>query len=328
MKVLLYREVKEKFVDILKQHSEEEVSIVHISPEKKEKAIAHAKEFDIIIGARVSKEFFEAASNLDYYIIPFAGIPSKDRDTLQAFPHIKVLNLHFHAQFVAEHAWTLLLASAKKLCPFHERLRKGDWTPRYERKRRGIALSGKLLLVLGYGHIGRKVAKMGKCFGMTVKAIKKTPEEAKTIDYIGTNEELHTLLPEADFIIVTLPLTDETRNYLDQKEFELMEEGVHIVNVGRGSIINEEAFYNALKSGKIGGAGIDTWWQYPENKDAQKHTFPSNHPIQEFENIVLSPHRAGLVKEFERQQMKRLGQLVNKLKNEEKVDLVDIKEGY
>ncbi|NIQ06290.1 MAG: hypothetical protein GWO20_11375 [Candidatus Korarchaeota archaeon] len=183
-------------------------------------------------------------------------------------------------------------------------------------------------MVLGYGHIGRKVTKVGKCFGMTVKAVKRTPEEAKEIDYLGTNEDLHNLLPEADFIVVTLPLTKKTRGYLGEGEFNMMKPGVHIVNVGRGPVIEEDALYEALKTGQIGGAGIDTWWNYPSDQEARSNTAPSDHPLREFDNVVFSPHRAALVQEFEKERIKDLARVLSRLTEGKDVDLVKIEEGY
>lgn len=328
MQILYNRDIEKKHRKSLKSLLGDEFKITYIPSDEKEKAINKAHRFDVVIGARLSKEFLDQAKNLKYYIIPFTGIPSDDRETLRHFPDIKVINLHFHSKYVAEQAWSLLLASAKKLCPFHNRLKQGSWVHRFQREWRGLALHGKTLLVIGYGHIGKKVAHFGKCFGMTVKAVKKTPGKAEEIDYLGTNKDLHDLLPEADFIIATLPLTESTKGYLGKEEFEKMKEGVHIVNVGRGEVIDEEAFYHALQSGKIGGAGIDTWWVYPSDKESRSNTFPSNYKLDEFDNIVFSPHRAGIVQEFDRERIKVLA---NKLKriNQGKIDeVVNISEGY
>ncbi len=163
---------------------------------------------------------------------------------------------------------------------------------------------------------------------MTVKAVKRTPEEAKEIDYLGTNEDLHNLLPEADFIVVTLPLTKKTRGYLGEGEFNMMKPGVHIVNVGRGPVIEEDALYEALKTGQIGGAGIDTWWNYPSDQEARSNTAPSDHPLREFDNVVFSPHRAALVQEFEKERIKDLARVLSRLTEGKDVDLVKIEEGY
>lgn len=326
--ILYQRDVEKKHRKTLKDLVGDDFEITYLPSDEDEKAIQQAQNFEVVIGSRMPQAFWEKAKNLKYYIIPFTGIPSEDRENLSQYPNIKVINLHFHSQYVAEHAWSLLLASAKKLCPFHNRLKKGSWVHRFQRKRRGLALYGKTLLVIGYGHIGKKVAKFGKCFGMTVKAVKKTPEKAEKIDYIGTNEDLYDLLAEADFIVVALPLTESTEGYLGKEEFEKMKNGVHIVNVGRGEVIEEEAFYHAVQSGKLGGAGIDTWWVYPADKESRSNTFPSNYSLDKFDNIVFSPHRAGIVQEFEEERIKVLATKLKQIKHGNVKEVVNIAEGY
>ncbi|MFW6041185.1 MAG: 2-hydroxyacid dehydrogenase [Thermoplasmatota archaeon] len=327
MKVAYMSKVREEHLELLEGLLKPEIDVTHIELSNKKELIEQAEKFDAIIGARVPREFLEKAKNLKYFIIPFAGIPPQDKDTLPDFPELTVINSHFNAPFVAENAWTLLLASIKRLCPIHNKLKHGDWTPRYEHKW-GLSLKDKVLLILGYGEIGKRVGKIGKSFNMTVKAIKRTPKENYDIDYIGTNDDLHSLLEEADFIITTLPLTYHTKDYLDKEEFRRMREGVHIVNVGRGPVINEDAFFEALKEGKIGGAGIDTWWIYPPDKNSRSETFPSNYPLNKFDNVVFSPHRSSHVEDREIYRMKDLARILNSLLEEKIINEIDMDMGY
>lgn len=327
MKVLYMNEKEEEDLAYLRELIDREIEIIMIPPEDEDEMIERADEFDALIGARVPREFLEEAEELDYFIIPFAGIPVQDKETLPDFPELTVINSHFNYIYVAEHAWALLLASAKNLCSMHNRLKEGDWTPRYEH-RWGRALEGKTLLILGYGAIGKAVGRIAKAFKMKVKAVRRSGGEAEEIDHIGDNSELPDLLAESDFIVVTLPLTDKTEGYLGTDEFDAMKEGVHIVNVGRGPVIDEEAFYRALKSGKLGGAGIDTWWIYPPDKESRSDTFPSDYPLDEFDNVIFSPHRGSHVKEREKRRMEDLADILNSLNRGEEVNVVDVEEGY
>ncbi|MBS3816538.1 MAG: hypothetical protein KGY76_03125 [Candidatus Thermoplasmatota archaeon] len=326
MKVLYLSVFEEEEID-LEEGLKEGIEIERLPPDEKEKAVESAEEYDAIIGARIPREFLKKAENLDYFIIPFAGIPPQDKDKLKDFPDLTVVNSHFNSQFVAEHAWTLLLASVKNLIPIHEKLKEGDWTPRYEH-RWSRRLIDQTLLILGYGEIGRALGKIGKSFSMDVKAVKRTPEEADVIDEIGTEEKLDEFLPEADFIISTLPETENTKGYLGEEEFDLMKEGVHLVNVGRGPVIDEEALYNALKSGKLGGVGIDVWWNYPPDEESRSDTFPSNYPLNEFDNVIFSPHRGSHVRDRERYRINDLQDILNSLKEGEEVNVVDIDREY
>ncbi|MFP4050389.1 MAG: 2-hydroxyacid dehydrogenase [Thermoplasmata archaeon] len=327
MKVLHMSPFKDENELSLKRKTDDSIEIIEITPEEKEKAIERAGEFDVVIGARIPREFLEKAVNLDYFIIPFVGIPPQDKETLPDFPNITVLNSHFNYWMVAEHALALLLTSVKNIIPIHQKMKKGDWTPRYEHQW-SRSLRDKNLLLLGFGEIGEEIARLLKPFKMNIKAVKKSPGESDLVAHMGTNNELHDLLPEADYIICTLPETESTKGYLGEEEFELMKVGVHIVNVGRGPVIDEEALYNSLESGKVGGAALDTWWIYPPDEESRDHTFPSNYPLDEFENVIFSPHRSTHIKEREKYRIEDLADTLNKLVKGEEVNVVDIKEGY
>ncbi len=303
------------------------IEVVEMSSKDEAKMIDRADEFDAVIGSRISREFLEAAENLKYYIVPFVGVPKKDRKVLSDFPAVKVVNSHFNYWMVAEYAFSLLLACSKKLVPVHRELKRGDWTPRYDGMR-GYGLKNRNLLILGFGKIGREIARMAKAFQMEVNAVKRTPGESELVEELVTNDDLSKLLPKADFIISTLPITEETRGYLGEEEFEQMKKGVHIINVGRGAVIDEKALYEALKSGKVEGAGIDTWWNYPEDEESRKDTFPSNYPLDEFDNVIFSPHRATQIEERGEYRIRDLAEILKSLAKGEKVNLVDIERGY
>jgi phosphoglycerate dehydrogenase-like enzyme len=327
MEVLYLSGVEENELAILRENLSDGIQVTAIPPSNKTEAMEKAGEFEVVIGARLGREFLEAARNLKYFIIPFAGIPPQDKEILPDFPNLKVLNSHFNAGHVAEHAWGLLLASARRLCPVHEKMKRGDWTPRYGHEW-GVALSGKTLLIIGYGSIGKKLTRIARAFDMKVKAIKRTPGEAPELDFLGTARDLPALLPEADFIIVALPGTEGARSFLGTREFELMKDGVHIVNVGRGNVIDEDAFYEALKSGKLGGAAIDTWWIYPPDAESRSSTYPSKHPVWEFENVLFSPHRASHVEGREEDRMRDLAGILNSIARGEPLNVVNLEEGY
>ncbi len=327
MKVLHMSPFTTKSDISLRDRTDERVEIVELDPDEKDKAIERAEEFDVVIGARIPRKFLEKAVNLKYFIIPFVGIPPQDKETLPDFPHLTVINSHFNYWMVAEHAFALLLASVKNIIPIHQKMKKGDWTPRYEHQW-SQALRDNTLLIVGVGAIGKEIARIAKAFHMTITAVKKTPDESDLVDCLGTNDDLHGLLPDADYIICTLPETEETRGYLGKKEFDLMKNGVHIVNVGRGPVIDEEALYHALTSGKVGGAALDTWWIYPPDEDARTNTFPSNYPLDTCENVIFSPHRATHIDQRAKYRIKNLAMILNNLVEGNEVNVVDVNRGY
>ncbi len=325
MKVLYYNEISDEDIGYLRSLVRSDIEV--IPPSKMGLAISKAGEYDAVIGARIPKDFLRNAVDLKYFIIPFAGIPKQDRYILDEYPDLTIINSHFNARYVAEHAFALILASAKRLMPIHEKHKKGDWTPRYEHKL-SVSIQGKTLLILGYGHIGKEVGIMGKSFGMRVEAIKRSSSEDHDIDFLGTNKDLHSRLAKADFIVITLPLTDETKDYLGEEEFNIIKDNAHIVNVGRGPVIDEKALYEALKAGKLGGVALDTWWVYPPDEDSRGSTMPSKYPLDDFDNVIFSPHRASHVEGREKKRMESIGDILNTLESEDIMDEVDKRWGY
>ncbi|MFW5946824.1 MAG: 2-hydroxyacid dehydrogenase [Candidatus Natronoplasma sp.] len=323
-KSLFDEEEEKKLSDLVSS----KIEVTELTADDEKKVLDKADQYDAVIGSRISEKFLEKAENLKYYIIPFVGVPHSDKEKLRDFPDIKVVNSHFNYWMVAEHAFTLLLASAKKIVPIHDKMKDGDWTPRYEDEGWGKGLRDKTLLILGFGEIGKEIAKMGNAFNMKVNAVKRTPEESELVNDLKTNEHLPELLSEADFIVSTLPGTDETRGYLSFEEFKQMKEGVHIVNLGRGPVIDEEALYEALKSGKVEGAGIDVWWNYPPDEESRTDTFPSDYPLDEFDNVIFSPHRATQIKERSKYRIRNLADILGSLAEGEEVNVVDLERGY
>ncbi len=283
------------------------------------------EDFQILVGHRVPQDILNAASSARYLIIPFTGVPKIDLSNSINFPHITLLNCHYNAVLAAEHAWAMLMASAKRLIPAHDKFSKRDWSDRYERQQWSESLAGKTLLLIGYGEIGRRLARFGKAFEMNILAVNRS---GKGDDVAGTSDDLPALLPEADFVIVSLPETPDSQSILGHREFALMKRDVHVVNVGRGSSIDEDAFYDALKSGQIGGAGIDVWWKYPASEDDRKSTSPSKHPFEDFDNVVMSPHRASHVRGREMLRNEHLVAIIDSAIEGNPMNIIDPQTGY
>jgi D-3-phosphoglycerate dehydrogenase len=190
-----------------------------------------------------------------------------------------------NSQSVAEHSMALLLATFKRLIKNDQAVRNGPWS--YRNNLEPQEIFGKSLLILGYGRVGRRLAKMAKAFGMKVFAYDPFIESSQWPDESSLKiERLEDGLSFADCISINMPKVKEV--LIDHREFLLMKNGVVLVNTARGGIINENALLNSLKSGKVGAAGLDVF------DDEQ----PSSENLFKFFNqVVLSPHVAGLTKE-------------------------------
>lgn len=282
---------------------------------------------EIAIGGLVPRGFLEAAPRLAWWVVPFAGIPAATRESLRARSGLTVVNSHFNAGYTAEHAFTLLLSLMKRILPGHEGLRRGDWRMRYE-EAGSAALRGTRLLLIGYGAIGRAIVPWARAFDMRVSAIRRTPAAAPELDAVGTRAELPAFLAEADAIIAALPATRETESFLGEAEFAAMRPGAFIVNVGRGSAIDEAALHGALSSGRLGGAAIDTWWVYPADVASRACTPPSRLQFSEFPDFVFSPHRASHVRERDEARMADLARLLRAIIAGTPLNVVDLEAGY
>ena len=291
--------------------------------------IPEPAEYHVLIAGRPTQAQLEASPNLQRMIIPWAGLPEATCELMQDHPHIRVHNLHHNAVTTAETALMLLFTAAKKILPIERAFRQHDWQPRYG-PNPALLLSGKTLLILGYGAIGEHIARVCQGMGMKVLAIRRSPGEKDSLGIQAQGpERLHELLPQANVLMVTLPLTDETRGLIGEEEIGLMPENSIIVNVGRGPVIDQSALYQALKNGKLHSAGIDVWYNYPPDEESRAHTPPADFPFHELDNIVMSPHRGGGASEVELLRMTHLAELLNTIARGENIpNLVDLQKGY
>lgn len=293
---------------------------------------AHSGDIQILVAGRPDRDIFVANKDLHSLIVPWTGIPPETRELLIEFSHITIHNLHHNSTPVAEMAVTLLLTAAKNVIPFDEALRRGDWTMRYQKPAPSLILKGKTVLILGYGEIGRRVARTCRSLGMNVLATKRNAFERDTDQFpeeVHPPDKLHELLPLAQALVIALPLTKETEGLIGERELGLMPSDSILVNIGRGLIVNEEALYQALKHGNIGAAGLDVWYNYPPEEESRSSTYPANYPFWELDNVVMSPHRAGLTKDIDYRRMDHLAVLLNAAAKHEQIpNNVDISIGY
>ncbi len=285
----------------------------------------------ILVGGRPTREQFTASPHLRAVIIPWAGLPGSTRDLIAEFPHVSVHNLHHNAAPVAELTLSLLLAAARFIVPFDQALRRGDWRPRYNRPGPSVLLNGKTALVLGYGAIGQRVARLCHALDMRVLATRRnqtTPQEDGVATIYPANA-LPELLPQAHALLICLPLTPETKGLIGAAELARLPQPSLLVNIGRGPIVDEAALYEALVSKRLRAAGLDVWYNYPEDEAARAATWPGNYPFHELENVVLSPHRAGSSDATPELRMAQLAELLNAAACGEPLpNRVDVDRGY
>jgi len=286
-------------------------------------------EYDILVAGRPAREHITASPNLHTLIIPWSGVPESTRQLMLEFPQIAVHNLHHNAQPVAELALALLLAAAKFLIPMDRALRSHDWTPRYEPSP-ALLLAGRKTLILGYGAIGQRVARLCLALGMEVVALRRRSGAGAGGEIpLATLESLHDLLPQTDALLICLPHTPETRGLIGAQELALLPAHAILVNVGRGSLVDEAALYHALREGRLHAAGLDVWYNYPPDQAARTRTPPSAYPFHQLDNVVMSPHRGGLCRETDGLRTTHLAALLNSAaRGQAMPNQVDVQAGY
>ncbi|MBU1290985.1 reverse transcriptase-like protein [bacterium] len=272
------------------------LNLEFIIPEAEGKGVIkkYLKEVEVTIGGTFTKEDLEQAKKLKLIQIPFAGVDKLDFDLYRDYQDIYICNIHTNRAAVAEHAFSLILALAKNIVTNDRDLRMGKWHG-FSTKEPTIQLQGKSLGIVGLGSIGWEIAKIGHTLGMKVFALKRKIEEKdlekkNVLEFLGEKKDLEKVIKESDFIVVAVPLTQETKGLIGEKELKLMK-GKYLINISRGAVIDEEALFKSLKEGNLAGAAIDTWYQYPTSE--QRKVFPSKYDFHKLDNIVMSPHTAG-----------------------------------
>ncbi len=291
-----------------------------------------ASDTQILVHGRPSAEQLAACSELKALIIPYAGVPAETLKLLMdSYPELPVYNLHHNAVAASEMAMALFLSAAKTLIPVDRKFRTHDWRSRYD----GAAtmlLEDKTAVILGFGTIGSRLATMCLALGMEVHTVRRHSDRPhpELVQLHGSGD-LHNLLPGADALFIALPLTPETEGLIGPKEMGLLPPSCVLVNIARGSIVNEEALYTALKDERIAAAGIDVWYNYPPTSESRANTPPSRFPFHELDNVVMSPHRGGAfqLQELERRRMSDLARTLNAFaRGEEIPHRVDLEAGY
>lgn len=286
--------------------------------------------FEVLVHPVPTRDWIAASPKLRAVVVPWAGIPAQMRDVMRDFPDISVHNLHHNNYNTAELGFALLLAAAKRVIPMDQALRRNDWTPRYTGQQ-ALLLRGKHALILGFGQIGQALAAYCLGLGMKVSATRKHPDAYDgplNIDLYPA-DLFRDVLTSAQVLLIALPLTEETRGMIGEKELALMPPGSILVNIGRGPIVQQQALYDALVSGHLRAAASDVWYHYPESESERTNTAPADLPFGELENFVLSPHRGGLVESVEYQRAQALAALLNAAHEGKPIpNQVDLLAGY
>jgi phosphoglycerate dehydrogenase-like enzyme len=263
---------------------------------------------DVLYAGNPPRELARAP-NLRWVQVHMAGVNTLYDHPLYTDSAIPIVTASgVHAATIAEYAITMLLALAHRVPIMVEWQRKGTWPPDRDRWPLFVPseVRGATLGIIGYGSIGRELARIAKtAFAMTVLACKRDPSRRADDGYSlpGTGDpdgtlpdswfspkELPALLGRADVVVMAAPLTRETERMIDAGAFAAMKPSAYFINVGRGASVDEGALAQALRDKRIAGAAVDVFAQEPP---------PAGHVLYGVENVILSPHVSGFLPTYD-----------------------------
>ena len=176
---------------------------------------------------------------------------------------------------------------AKQMPLYFQLKQDGKW-----QRSNSTVLRTQTVGILGLGHIGREVARLAKALGMNVLATRRSARKVtrtRYVDRLLPRAQQDELIRESDFVVITLPFTPETKNLIGEKELRMMKPGAYLINIGRGSIVDENILIRALKEHWIKGAGLDVFATEP---------LPSDSDLWKLPNVILTPHVSGSMEDY------------------------------
>ena len=281
-----------------------------------------ALDAQVVIGA-CDEETLAKSPGLFWVQVFSAGVERCiDNPSLQSRSRLLTNGQRIGSPALAEHAIAMMMMLARGLDVYHTNQLSGEWKRQTQLERTDhIELEGRTLLVVGLGGIGTQVAKRGHGLGMRVIATRNSRREGPHyVDYVGLSDELNTLAAQADVVINTVPLTDETTGMFNTAFFDAMKPSAFFISVGRGGSTVTADLVAALESGSIGGAGLDVTDPEP---------LPAGHPLWTMPRVVISPHTAGRSdKGRDRLFLMVKDNLRRYVNGEPMLSVVDIEKGY
>ena len=286
-KVLMVQGLHEEGVKLLQQRDDIEAITIMSSDEDEIMEAAKDVHGITVRTANISRKIIENSKNLAIVSRHGVGYDSIDVNALNDCGIPLAIAAHSNMISVAEHAMFMLLALSKNVFYYDEFARKADWTSRWDIRAWDVA--EKKLLIVGFGRIGSKLVKRALAFDMNV-FVYDPYIKASEIKKSGANhvENYIDILGDMDAVSLHCPKNEETTDMFSEKEFNMMKNSSFLINCARGGIVNEKALYDALTSKKILGAGLDVYDDEPST---------SSNPLFGLDNILLSPHIAGVTQE-------------------------------
>ncbi|MFX1508066.1 MAG: NAD(P)-dependent oxidoreductase [Promethearchaeota archaeon] len=299
--VLFTWEVNDRLKNYLTTQLDGTPKLKLVFPEEisNEVLLEFAPKTDIMVGWRVPDEVKLAATKMQLYINPGVGIKHHIEFFRKLNQKRKVLliNGHGNSYFTAQHVVAMLLALMNKVIPHHNWMKSGLWRKR-DADASSIPLRYRKVGLLGYGAINTKVHRFLQGFNVEFSILRRNwPEDEEELPTPAKKylpEDLAGFLEKNDILIIAVPETSQTMGIIGHNELKRLGSKGLLVNVSRGSVVDEASLFQALQDNIIAGAAIDVWYNYTPDPDDQGRKYPYSHlfPFHTLDNVILSPHRA------------------------------------
>jgi phosphoglycerate dehydrogenase-like enzyme len=300
--------------DAMAQIADFDLEVVTVGSEAG--ALGAIGEADAFYG-RLTPDILSAGKKLKWVQATSAGLDG------YFFPELRqsdvvLTNLRgIYSDVIADHVFAFILTLARGMHVYTLHQSEGKW----EKGAGVIHLGGKVLGIIGLGGIGLEVAKRGNAFGMTVMAVDPAPKDRP--DYVKEvfdPQDLGQMLKQADFVVICVPHTGETEYMIDREAMSAMKSSAILVNIGRGKVVDLTALTEAISTGTLGGAGLDVFETEP---------LPEGHPLWALDQVVITPHVAGLSPEIPERRKRVIVENVRRfVEGEGLLNQVDKQKGY
>jgi D-2-hydroxyacid dehydrogenase (NADP+) len=250
----------------------------------REELIREIPTADVLFSFVVPDEAIERAKNLKWVHFASAGVEKSLGPELRGSKIKLSCSRGIHANTIAEYVMMQMLAVSKNLRKAYQAQDKGKW--QFEELVQGrFDLSEKTVAIIGLGSIGLRVAKLARAFDMRVIGTVGKMRNLPNVDMVYSPVKLDQVLKQADFVVLSAPVTEDTFHIIGKRELSLMKPSAYLINIGRGKLIDEKALISGLKEGKIAGAALDVFEIEP---------LPSNSPLWTMPNVSITPHYSGM----------------------------------
>ena len=292
MKILFSFDLKDKYLESIKN------SFDNIEVKKSEDMDILTKEIkdaDVLVAMLMRKfdtDLIKMGDNLKWIQSWSAGVDKFLEDN--SFKYLKENEIALtsvrgiHKDSMSEQVMGYLISFSRRLPELMELKKKKEWD-----RLKVDYLKDKTLSIFGLGAVGKEVAKKAQAFKMNVIGVKRnTDVEIPGVQEIYSPDQAEKVLNKSDYVVVTMPLTEETRGYFGYDKFKAMQETAYFINVARGEIVKEKEMIKALNKDLIAGAALDVFEEEP---------LPEESPLYEMDNVILTPHTSGLFPDYNKE---------------------------